>query len=383
MGVALTVISSVHSANEDFNKALKAANEAHELFFVCGDLQRDASLLPTIAELNVAMQKNDDAVKALTRAIYLCKETGNAKGQSSAIRNLAILYLRLSMGGHAEATAREAQRVSKDAGDEEGEAAALIVMSKCYDLGFAGDNRTGDAYLLSENLQRLGGSTSEAVNLATTAGNTFIQAVALHWRAQYLMWSASPPPVDEATTLAEKAQGLFQKSQESDWEAQTLILIGYLHLLGGRRQQAISSMQQAISIARDDVGPAKTASAALDFIENYVDLSAGPVRPGGRGGQRGAAGPASSVAAGGVAKAGLDPSMVKTKLSQLVNDVIATGDDVAMDDALMDSGLDSLAATDLTSQVAREFQIGVTPSLVFDFPTVREMVNHLVEESQS
>jgi len=35
------------------------------------------------------------------------------------------------------------------------------------------------------------------------------------------------------------------------------------------------------------------------------------------------------------------------------------------------------------SQVAKEFQMALSPALIFDFPTVRAMVDHIVDESKA
>merc|ERR1712080_299114 len=91
----------------------------------------------------------------------------------------------------------------------------------------------------------------------------------------------------------------------------------------------------------------------------------------------GAPGVVSIAGGGGPAKEGLEPGFVRSKLIELAESVIATGDEVANDAALMEAGMDSLSATDFTGMVAREFKLGTSPSLVFDFPTIREMVNHL------
>jgi acyl carrier protein len=44
---------------------------------------------------------------------------------------------------------------------------------------------------------------------------------------------------------------------------------------------------------------------------------------------------------------------------------------------LMDMGLDSLAATQLVRELTSSFQIPLSPTVLFDFPTIELLVNHI------
>merc|ERR1712203_502052 len=72
-----------------------------------------------------------------------------------------------------------------------------------------------------------------------------------------------------------------------------------------------------------------------------------------------------------VAKKGLDPDFVRKQLMAFVKDVMATDDELELDSPFMEAGMDSLSSVSLMSMVAKEFQMALSPSLVFDFPTVR------------
>jgi acyl carrier protein/NADP-dependent 3-hydroxy acid dehydrogenase YdfG len=68
---------------------------------------------------------------------------------------------------------------------------------------------------------------------------------------------------------------------------------------------------------------------------------------------------------------------VRRIVSTLLDDA---GDGAAMvsDDALlMQTGLDSLGATELSAQLSGEFKVKVPPTLIFNFPTVKEIVGYL------
>merc|ERR1712117_80433 len=101
---------------------------------------------------------------------------------------------------------------------------------------------------------------------------------------------------------------------------------------------------------------------------------------GGDGGQVAQAGaPVSAVAA---KPKGLDPAFVRKQLMTFVKDVMATDDELELDSPFMEAGMDSLSSVSLMSMVAKEFQMALSPSLVFDFPTVRSLEDHLVDESK-
>jgi len=80
-------------------------------------------------------------------------------------------------------------------------------------------------------------------------------------------------------------------------------------------------------------------------------------------------------------KKGLDPAQTTAKVKALVEDAIASDDDLELDSPLMESGMDSLASVAFMNEVAKDFKMQVSPALVFDFPTVRSLSEHLVEES--
>jgi acyl carrier protein/NADP-dependent 3-hydroxy acid dehydrogenase YdfG len=68
---------------------------------------------------------------------------------------------------------------------------------------------------------------------------------------------------------------------------------------------------------------------------------------------------------------------VRRIVSTLLDDA-GDGATVDSDDALlMQTGLDSLGATELSAQLSAEFKVKVPPTLIFNFPTVKEIVGYL------
>merc|ERR1719189_2226542 len=110
-------------------------------------------------------------------------------------------------------------------------------------------------------------------------------------------------------------------------------------------------------------------------MQDMIYAQGAVVQQGGGGGEE--------VSAVKAAPKGLDPMMVKNKLMVMVKDVMASDDELEVDSPFMEASMDSLSSVSLMSQVAKEFQMSLSPSLVFDFPTVRALQDHLVEESKS
>jgi len=79
------------------------------------------------------------------------------------------------------------------------------------------------------------------------------------------------------------------------------------------------------------------------------------------------------------AKAGpIIPSMdqVKASLIKLAAEVAAG--EVNADIALMDAGVDSLASVQFRNDVAKEYDLTLPASLMFDYPTIQDLAQHIV-----
>lgn len=68
---------------------------------------------------------------------------------------------------------------------------------------------------------------------------------------------------------------------------------------------------------------------------------------------------------------------------KLVADAIADDGELEVDSPFMEAGMDSLSSVSLTSMLAKEFGFAMSPSLVFDFPNVRALEEHLIQESMN
>merc|ERR1719247_3138665 len=80
---------------------------------------------------------------------------------------------------------------------------------------------------------------------------------------------------------------------------------------------------------------------------------------------------------------GLEPAAVEKKLMELVKNVLTDDEELHADMPFMEAGVDSLGSVQLVTDVGKTFQMPLAPSIVFDYPTVRTLCEHLVEESKA
>ena len=60
-----------------------------------------------------------------------------------------------------------------------------------------------------------------------------------------------------------------------------------------------------------------------------------------------------------------------------------TGTNVSGNEALVDVGIDSLSAVELVSTLGHELNTEIEPTVLFDHPTIGDLVNYLVAHIES
>ena len=69
------------------------------------------------------------------------------------------------------------------------------------------------------------------------------------------------------------------------------------------------------------------------------------------------------------------------ELQQIASEVIDK--DVSVDAPLMDAGLDSISGTELTNKISAHLDTELSPTLLFDHPSLRSIANVLSTDSGS
>jgi len=265
-----------------------------------------------------------------------------------------------------------------------GEVAALLMLTQTY-LELLLKEKPGDISNPAPGFAKARDlavkAANEATKLAGKAMDKLLRAFAVFWRGRVL---ASAGRGQDSLRCAQDAERIFRDQKDATGEAQSLIMQGYVHDAMKDKDKALEVANRALEIARE-AGDNESEANALEAIKKFEtkpvmmqqQFSVQDYQP---MAQQGAAQAAS------VAKPqpkGLDPKIVNKKIMDMVQNVLASDDEISGDSPFMESGMDSLSSVQLVSEVSREFQMSLAPSLVFDFPTVNALTQHLVEESMS
>jgi len=291
--------------------------------------------------------------------------------------------------------ANQALELAASVGDGVGQAHSQVLLAQLHAKLYEREDKSAFAPSKSPSLASMREAAGAAQAMAAQSRDRHLQAVASHWYAQALMMSHRPPPAD-ALRFARKAQALFREVGEGSGEALASTLVAYLLLPKGEYEQAAQNAQRSLALAQQcgDTAAEKGAREAAAVVERVrVEKASGGRRGAGaaaRGGRpapgRQPAAPdtstaaiASAAAPAAPSKPKLDPVAVRDKLLDMARGVIGGDLEVHAEHALMDVGMDSLASIDFTNQVSQLFSLQGASSLVFDYPTVAQIVGQIME----
>ncbi|CAE7346884.1 pikAII, partial [Symbiodinium pilosum] len=68
---------------------------------------------------------------------------------------------------------------------------------------------------------------------------------------------------------------------------------------------------------------------------------------------------------------GLDAAMVQATVQEMARQAIGVDDELFLDSALMDSGMDSLTAVSFRNGLQQQLGVKLPSSLMFDYPTMK------------
>mmetsp|Transcript_80548 Transcript_80548/g.260965 ORF Transcript_80548/g.260965 Transcript_80548/m.260965 type:complete len:811 (-) Transcript_80548:41-2473(-) len=393
---AVLVACSAHSKLGESDKALSSARLAFELAFVGGHLDVAARAQKKIAEMHLAQQLPDEAFIAASEAVKLWQEVGDASGLSEGLRMAATLGLRRGDLQDSLDLANQALELAASVGDGVGQAHSQVLLAQLHAKLYEREDKSAVAPAKSPSLASMREAAGAAQAMAAQSRDRHLQAVASHWYAQALMMSHRPPPED-ALRFARKAQALFREVGEGSGEALASTLVAYLLLPKGEYEQAAQNAQRSLALAQQcgDTAAEKGAREAAAVVERVrVEKASGGRRGAGGAAARGGrpapgkqpaapetftAAIASVAAPAAPSKPKLDPVAVRDKLLDMARGVIGGDLEVHAEHALMDVGMDSLASIDFTNQVSQLFSLQGASSLVFDYPTVAQIVGQIME----
>eukprot|EP00930_Biecheleria_cincta_P069784 TRINITY_DN57489_c0_g1_i1.p1 TRINITY_DN57489_c0_g1~~TRINITY_DN57489_c0_g1_i1.p1 ORF type:complete len:802 (+),score=257.16 TRINITY_DN57489_c0_g1_i1:72-2477(+) len=383
MAVALDTVGTALGIQGNLEQAVKSAQESQELFQETGDPMGEEKALELLGKLRAAQGKLQEALEAVEERLSVVRELGDMAKEADALHQLAGLHFQSGNIASAERTIKEAKGVAKKVGAVGTEGEILVTLAHIYlQKADAGGEPAGEDGEFRPNLELAGRVGADAASLAGKAKNKRLRAQALVLRGRAMLRMSRNT---EAWRAGAEASNTYQELGDGQGMARALLLCGEIQIENGERESAKDIIEQAMDIAQqcseqDLVAQAEGLLAALKPkvaaalpVQQVADVQVAAVAQG--------AAPAASAAPAVVEKKGLDPVFVRKQVLAFVKDAIADDEEIEIDSPFMEAGMDSLSSVSLTSMLAKEFGMALSPSLVFDFPTVRALEAHLVEES--
>jgi len=375
--------------NDSREAALEAAKNALELFEEAEFARGQDNALSLMAELYVAYGEPGRAIMVAKAREKLWHDLGNKAWEAIAMHQVAHVHIQSEEPEMAVSLAQDAQELMRENENKRVELLSMLTLTDAHVAkltkidpdGFS-SQKPSDEFV--EARERALDSATEALALAVKVHDRLFRGQALHARGQLLYWSHRVP---EAERLTEHAIKLFQQCKDDEWESAAVVQHAYIRNAFGEKEQALEMARQALEIAQRGNHPVaeKNAEKAIEAIENVGKKPQVEVQQvqqvQAQGQAQIAQAPSAAQVVAKVVKKGLDPAATLVKVSELVQNAVATDEDLENDSPLMESGMDSLASVAFMNDVSKAFALQVSPALVFDYPTIRALTDHLVETS--
>ncbi|CAJ1373033.1 unnamed protein product [Effrenium voratum] len=366
------LLAQCHAAAKNFDEAQICCREAHGICEETQNFQQELEVWHQVVELHMATSHNDAALQAAAKRLEVAQRNkASIKDQVESLDVICSLFLMTKNIPEAEKSAAEMLRMAKlNESLIDLEIAALVQMVQVNIMrlseGQGGSTSAGKAMQYAEQAWGLASRDS--------AGPEY-KSSAKYWQAESLVATGRLP---QALTASREAEAFFmQLPTDNGGRFRSILLQARLEKALGRTAEAQQSAQRAIKMAEAAGHKANEKMAREELVRINRP------QPTDEDDEDDVPRPASVAAATGQRSAGLDRDSVQSKLMQHVRNVLTEDENVATETPLMEMGLDSLSAMDLQNLIATSFPFsGASNTILFDYPTVRELTEHLVEESK-
>jgi len=398
---ALLGAACAHHYQASAEEALKAAKGAQLLFEECGFVTGRERAMRSVSQAHAALGDFKLASQVARKGVQIAAERSRA-AEAEAMDQVVLLHIDAQDPEAGALVALEALDIWQEVEDAHGETGCLLLLAQAYIVALniaqsdaskddiVSQARKKDPKTVQSDIKEARENAHEAAQLAAAAAH---RARDRRQRGQAQLYRAMASSSHEgAVDAVEKALLFLRETKDWSGEARALTLRAYLHDNVGETDRALEVANLGLDVAQgcEDEQAEKEAEEAIKQIEASQAKKAAAAAPVPQVMTQAIAdigapqvmmqAPASAVVV--PAKAGLDPKQTVAKVKSLVADAIAMDEEVEIDSPLMESGMDSLASVSFMNEVAKDFKMQISPTLVFDFPTIRAMTDHLIEESQ-
>mmetsp|Transcript_132363 Transcript_132363/g.247441 ORF Transcript_132363/g.247441 Transcript_132363/m.247441 type:complete len:789 (-) Transcript_132363:241-2607(-) len=384
-GASLLLTCGAHAANAELEEGFDLAVQAQELFKAIGHKSNEAVAWGAMAQIQMMNRKYDSGLHSYTKALSLWRSVRNKAQMHQTMFEIAHVHLMLK--NHVDPERLVLQLGRYTYGKPRQECNRLCLFTQVCLLARANEIEHNPR-VSGEALDKAFRAANKANTLADEIKDKGFKAMATFTRAQVTNANGL---LDRALDLAEEAQKLFKEVGHQCGQAQVMAFVATVNFNKGNLQEAQDLGNKALELARKhgDFCAQDTAMELQEEIEEKRKAQAAVVPVGyvvapAEGGDAVAQAKADVPASVAVpeAKATLDPIVVGKQVLNMMMEAVASDDEIFMDTDVIDTGLDSLASMELVSQLSRQFKgFHLSPTLLFDFPTTRQIGDHLAELS--
>jgi tetratricopeptide (TPR) repeat protein len=345
--ITLGCLAELHLAGEtekdiSANQALAAAKQAEELFEEVGNKPSQAILLRTIANAYLGMKNTEEAINSANKAVDICKKCEDRKLLAEA--QILLAQTLLDAAAISSGSAKDPIKVMKKSGSKAMKAA------------------------------------KDSLSIARKLGDRALIASATYTQA---LVNTSMNNTDEALKGANQAIELFKDLKSKEGEVGALALVAEAHYANSNNDKALDIAQKVILLAQKykDAVAENRGAELVNLIQGVPQFGAMEWYDGGMGMDMMAAsgGGGEEVAE----KKGLDAEYVKGVVSQTTMGALATDEEIHLDSPLMESGMDSLSSVAFRNSLNQQLSMNLPAALMFDYPSQRAIIDHVVESSKS
>jgi len=396
--VSVLQIALAHKAMKHHSEALAVAREAMDMARESGNKQVEANALSVIADFHIAKEDFTEAIAAAQEMQRICQRAGSHTAEAYALHQLAGIHLRASEAKQAARAADVACKICAREHDRRGQVHMLILAAQAHmerifgEGGRAGKSRDDAAKVASDASSKALKAVKEAVTVAKRLGSGIrpgLLAAAQYWNAQVLLLMQGR--LHDSLQAADEARELLGTSEDTLSQAYATLLTARLHLALEREDKAEEACNDALALFKSS-GDEEGQALAQQFLDNELgkrirqqQMPAGFDPSAFQGmalqGMPADAGQSAAQSVEVAKPKGLDPEEVAATVQAIAREAIGIDEGLYLDSPLMDSGMDSLTAVSFRNTLQQTLAVKLPSSLMFDYPTMKEVANRIVELS--
>jgi len=381
--VGLHIIVTLQLARNAPDEALTTARSALKQYQRSGDEKGEGTALYIIGCIHSEMHDGSEATNILRKAQEMFQEHGDYKMEANVCRTTAETHLAKKRNKEALRLAHEARVLSSKAKDPAMEVRMCIFATKCHMLVLENLAEPGKAPRESFGFQAEWDKAlkvaSGGKNLARKFGDPALLSEALVSLGDVVLVQNK---TQDAMSAADEALDLSRENDFKKGIAAAQVLRARILHIDGRLPDALDAAQQGLK-AYADIADSEGEEQARTVLNWLKETGATVSKNESQEEDKADTGVAVASVAEVVEDTGptvLDASVVQTTLDNIL--AVLIGNEVEADTPFMDAGVDSLLGIQFRSEMQKNFQgLKLSSTIVFDFPSARSLVDHIVELS--